>query len=63
MIIDFYGVRPRKDHRGADLIPMRCHSVGCGMASRTRSTMQSDTRRTAADHMTLSSAFMMPLAT
>jgi hypothetical protein len=26
-----YEVRPRKDHRGVDLISMRCHSVGCGM--------------------------------
>ena len=30
-----YEVRPRKDKRGIDLIPMCCHSVGCGMATLT----------------------------
>src|SRR5438132_14170680 len=31
---------------------MRCRSVACGMANQTRSPTQSDTRNTAADHMT-----------
>jgi hypothetical protein len=28
-----YEVRPRKDKRAIDSVPMRRHSVGCGMAS------------------------------
>jgi len=31
--------------------PMCCHSVGCAMASRTRSVTQSDTLSIAAGHM------------
>jgi hypothetical protein len=29
-----YEVRPRRDKRGVDLIPMCCHSVGCATVSR-----------------------------
>jgi hypothetical protein len=42
--VHVYEIRPRKDHRGVDLIPMRCHSVACGTANQT----QSVTRRFAA---------------
>jgi len=41
-----YEVRPRKDHRGVDLIGDALPSVGCGM---TRRIMQSATRRTTVD--------------
>jgi hypothetical protein len=30
---------------------MRCHSVGCGMANRMQSAMQSDTQSFSADHI------------
>jgi hypothetical protein len=38
-----YEVRPRKDHRGVDLISRRCHLVAFGMESQTQSATQSDT--------------------
>jgi hypothetical protein len=46
-----YEVRPHKDHRGFDLILMRCHSVACGMPSQTQSAMQSTTRSFSAGHI------------
>jgi len=42
---------------------MRCHSVGCGTASQTRSATQSITPSFAADHIALWFALMMMLAT
>jgi len=32
--VPVYEIHPRKDHRGVNLISMRCHSVACGLASR-----------------------------
>ena len=40
-----------RDKRGVDLIPMRYHSAGCGMANRTRSATQSVTQGFSAAHM------------
>jgi hypothetical protein len=47
-----YEVRPRKDHRGVDLIPSRCLSVGCGMASQPQLAMQLATQSFSAAHIT-----------
>jgi hypothetical protein len=47
-----YEVRPRKDHRGVDLISDALpHLVGCAMVSQTQSTMQSPTQSFAVAHM------------
>jgi hypothetical protein len=47
-----YEVRPRKDHRGVNLI---CDALpfGCGTTDQMLSAMQSDTRSTTAGHMML----------
>jgi hypothetical protein len=55
MSIDLYQVRPRKDHRGVNLIPTRCHSVSA-TASRTQSATLLSTRSIAAAHMMRRSA-------
>ena len=44
-------MRPRKDHRGGDLISDGCHSVGSGMANQTRSATQSSTQIIAVDYV------------
>jgi hypothetical protein len=53
----------RFDKRGVDSFPMRCRSVGYGMAIPMPSRMPPDTPNTAVDHMMLWSAFTMTLAT
>jgi hypothetical protein len=45
-----YEIRPRKDHRGVTLIPLRCHSFASGTVNQTQSAMQSATLNIAADH-------------
>jgi len=49
--IHVYEVRPRRDHRGVDLISDVLRSGVYGMTGRMRSRMQSSTRCTTADHM------------
>jgi len=55
-----YEVRPRRDKRGFDLISV---ALPFGRLWYTNRMMQSDTRRTAANHITPRSAFRMMLAT
>jgi hypothetical protein len=40
-----------QDDRGADLSPMRCHSVGSGMPNRMRSAVPLDTQSFTAGHI------------
>jgi len=46
-----YEVRPRKDHRGVDLISEALPLVGCGMASQTQSVTQLATQSFSAAHI------------
>ena len=55
--------RPRKDHRGVNLISNALPFVGCGRVSRTQSAMQVATQSFAAVHMMLSSAFTIQWTT
>jgi hypothetical protein len=48
-----YEVRPRKDHRGVNLISDALPFGGCGTVSRMESAMQSTTRSLTAAHMML----------
>jgi hypothetical protein len=53
MSVHVYEVRPRKDHRGFDLISDALHSVGCGMVSQTPSATPLTTRSFAAARIAL----------
>jgi len=46
-----YEVRPRKDHRGVDLISDALPFGGCGIAGRTRSRTLSATQNVSAVHI------------
>jgi hypothetical protein len=46
-----FEVRPRKIIAASIQFPMRCHSVGFGMANRMQSLTQSDTQSIAAAHI------------
>ena len=48
-----YEVRPRKGHRGVDLISDACRSVACGMTGRMQSATQSATQTNTVDPMVL----------